>query len=175
MSNSSDNDDSGFMESLTGIRKLKQDRVDLYQQTPRKTKTIQKQRVSDSDEAADYSVIGSNPENTPESWFHHGIQKKLQRKIKMGQFPIQAVLDLHGYRQHEAGRELDLFLHHALESQMRFLLIIHGKGFGSQSQAKLRPLVQYWLYQQAMVLAFCPAQGRDGGTGASYAYLKCEG
>lgn len=171
MSNSSNTENPGFMESITGIKKLKQDRVDLFQDRPRKTNTIKKHWVSHAHEI-DYTVKDSTPANTPDSWFHHGIQKKQQRKIKSGQLTIDAVLDLHGYRQWQASHVLESFLHQALDSQLKFLLIIHGKGYRSQSQAKLRPLVQYWLYRQPMVLAFCPAKDRDGGMGASYVYLK---
>jgi len=92
----------------------------------------------------------------------------------MGQFTVDAVLDLHGHRQHEALQELELFMQYATNSHARLLLIIHGKGFNSQSGAVLRPLVQHWLSEQNRVLAYCPAQIKDGGTGASYAYLKSD-
>jgi len=112
------------------------------------------------------------PESTAESWFHHGIQKKLRRRIQMGQLPIEAELDLHGYRQHEAIEELKVFLQHALNDRVRTIIIIHGKGYRSRSESILRPLVQNWLSQQPDVLAYCPAQPRDGGNGASYVYLR---
>ncbi|MCP4232040.1 MAG: Smr/MutS family protein, partial [Aestuariibacter sp.] len=42
----------------------------------------------------------------------------------------------------------------------------------SDKAAVLRPLVHHWLSQQNFVLAWCPAQPRDGGSGASYVYLR---
>ena len=167
-----DNDESGFMESLGGIRKLKQDRVDLLQQTPRK-KPIVRRPVATGDSSASQAADGDRIVHpVPASWYHHGIQQKLQRKIRLGQIAIEARLDLHGCRQVDARRELENFLQHALHDDARMLLIIHGKGFRSESQAVLRPLVRQWLRQHSMVLAYCPAQPRDGGDGASYVYLK---
>ncbi|MDJ0833397.1 MAG: Smr/MutS family protein [Gammaproteobacteria bacterium] len=166
MAESDDSDESGFMESLSGVRKLKQDRVDLLQQKPRSKPRLQNRHQHPA------GVADPGPSQAAESWFDPGIQQRLQRKIRQGQIPIDASLDLHGFRQLDAKRELQRFLQHALHNDARMLLIIHGKGFRSESEAVLRPLVQQWLQQQPMVLAYCPAQPRDGGYGASYAYLK---
>ena len=171
MSDPSDSDETGFMESLGGIRKLKHDRVNLLEQKPRAPSRRIKKPSSELEHQ--HSIHSHHiPETTSESWFHHGLQQKLKRKIKMGQLPIDAVLDLHGYRQVDAIPELEHFLQQAIRSHARCLLIIHGKGFRSRSQAVLRPLVQHWLHQQPLVLAYCPAHVRDGGSGASYVYLK---
>lgn len=170
MPKSFDDDEPGFMQSLKGIRKLEFDRVDLHQQKPRGNLRVPYAQASDS--LKSYNASDQVAASTPEQWFQHGMQKKLQRKIRMGLLPVEASLDLHGYRQQQAIDELGLFLQQSSSAHFRFLLIIHGKGSRSESQAKLRPLVQHWLQQQANVLAFCPAQPRDGGSGASYVYLK---
>jgi DNA-nicking Smr family endonuclease len=57
---------------------------------------------------------------------------------------------------------------------LRQILVIHGKGYNSEQEAILRPLVQRWLEEQQFVLAWCPAQPRDGGNGATYVYLRRE-
>ncbi len=171
MSNTVDKDDKGIMHSLNGVKRLKSDRIDLYQQTPR-TKQLVKIHTADNKSGVFQSVSHNTPITTLESWFHHGVQKKLQRKIKAGQLTIDALLDLHGHRQHEAIVELESFVKYAIKSHSRMLLIIHGKGFNSQSEAVLRPLVQHWLSEQNSILGYCPAQPRDGGSGASYVYLK---
>ncbi len=54
----------------------------------------------------------------------------------------------------------------------RMILIIHGQGYRSQSEAVLKPMVQRWLSEQSLVLAWCPANPRDGAGGASYVYLR---
>ncbi|MCP4077883.1 MAG: hypothetical protein GY744_17065 [Gammaproteobacteria bacterium] len=172
MSDKSENDEKGFMQSLDGIRPLKHDKIDVYQNTPRKKHKVMP-RQDFTDPASEFEAITHNiPQTCQQSWFHHGIQKKLQRKIKAGQLNIDAMLDLHGHRQHEAIHELEAFMQSAINTRSRLVLIIHGKGFNSASEAVLRPLVQYWLSEQSAVLAYCPAQPKDGGSGASYVYLK---
>ncbi len=172
MSKKSPPGDKGIMESLTGIRRMKQDKIDLHQNIPRKKPVVKTHIDSNLDNISFSSISHNIPATIRESWFHHGMQKKLMRKIKMGQLTIDAVLDLHGHRKQQATQELELFMQYAINGHSRQLLIIHGKGFNSQSEAVLRPLVQHWLSEQEMVLAYCPAQPRDGGAGASYVYLK---
>ena len=172
MSDKPDEDAKGIMESLVGVRQLKNDKFDLYQDTPRKKQVIKTHRDFNLVTTAFQSVSHNVPTGIKESRFHHGIQKKLRRKIKLGQISIDAMLDLHGHSQYEAINKLELFMQYAMNTQSRLLLIIHGKGFNSQSEAVLRPLVQHWLSEQSMVLAYCPAQAKDGGAGASYVYLK---
>ena len=159
------------MDALPGIRRLTSDKVDLYQQKPKnKLPRLEQYSVEANKQ---YAEIGQSiPDSVAESWFHHGLQTRQQRNIRMGKVAIDSVLDLHGYRQHEAVNELNAFLEYALRTGARFLLIIHGKGFRSQQEAKLRPLTQHWISQQSAVLAYCPAQLKDGGNGASYVYLK---
>jgi len=169
---SPDNDTENFMESLAGVRRLQHDRIDIHQNRPRIKHTVKHRTDFSEAPAATFGVTQHIPDSTRGSWFHHGLQKKLQRKIRMGQFTLDATLDLHGYRQHEALQELTLFLQYAINTQARLLLIIHGKGFRSQSESILRPLVQHWLSEQPEVLAYCPAQVKDGGNGASYVYLR---
>ena len=176
MSDASDDDFEQWMQSLGGIRKLKQDKVDLLRQRPRNRAGASSRRRMDAPNgAACFQTTHSArhiPDHTADSWFHHGLQKKLQKNIRMGKLEIESILDLHGYRQHEALAQLQAFLADALAMQARMVMIIHGKGYNSQSESVLRPLVQHWLSEQSAVLAWCPAQSRDGGHGASYVYLR---
>ena len=64
------------------------------------------------------------------------------------------------------------FFDDALQRGLRLVIIIHGQGYRSKSDAVLKPLVQRWLASQTQVLAWCPAQPRDGAAGASYVYLR---
>jgi DNA-nicking Smr family endonuclease len=93
--------------------------------------------------------------------------KNLQ-KFKRGQFSIAATLDLHGYTLDQAQDVLDTFVQDSLEQQLRYLLIIHGKG----TRAILKNHVNDYLADQPQVLAFCSAKPKDGGFGAVYVLLK---
>ncbi len=167
-----ENQGAGFMESLGGIRKLSSDKVDLTRDRPIKSRQANQTQPSIGDPKIATAASHHGTGSVPESWFHQGIQKNLKRKIQLGQFPVEVELDLHGYRQHEALQELANFIQLAIQQHIRFLVIIHGKGYRSKNESVLRPLVQNWLSQQPNVLAYCPAQPRDGGSGASYVYLR---
>jgi DNA-nicking Smr family endonuclease len=87
--------------------------------------------------------------------------------------PVGAVLDLHGLRVAEARQALQQLLLHAQLQGDKVVRVIHGKGKGSGTQqAVLKQQVNHWLQQDPMVLAFCSAQPKDGGSGAVYVLLK---
>lgn len=102
-----------------------------------------------------------------------GIQNKLLQKLRRGQIPIEADLDLHGMRVKDANAEITAFLNYSLSSGLRCIKIIHGKGRGGTSDMPiLKNSVNTWLRQIPYVLAFCSAQPNDGGIGAVYILLK---
>ena len=163
----STDDESELARLLPGVKRLVNDRIDVYRQRPR-TARAPNPRPPEDTEPDRYS------DGLPalDSHFHSGLQIKLQRKIRQGAIRPQASIDLHGCRQDEARRALQEFLEDSLQRRYRMLLVIHGQGYRSQSDAVLKPLVQRWLSQQSAVLAWCPAQARDGAAGASYVYLR---
>lgn len=162
-------DDSDFGSMIRGVKPMRNDRINLYQQRERKKFVPREREQPPNDFGASYPSQGVTPRDTH---FGTGLQKKLQRKIRQGQIRPQASLDLHGYRQHEALDALEAFLGNALAQGLRMVIIVHGQGYRSQSDAVLKPLVQRWLASQSQVLAWCPAQPRDGAAGASYVYLR---
>ncbi|NIP71539.1 MAG: DNA mismatch repair protein MutS [Gammaproteobacteria bacterium] len=102
-----------------------------------------------------------------------GLQRKVLRKLRRGQFSVQAELDLHGMTVPLAGEALALFLKRCREGGHRCVRIVHGKGHGSSHRGPvLKALVERRLKQRDEVLAFCSALPRDGGTGAVYVLLK---
>ncbi len=95
------------------------------------------------------------------------------RKLRRGQYRVQAELDLHGLTQAEAKVQLHEFLITALQRNVRCLRIVHGKGLRSGSRGPvLRQLVNSTLRRTAQVLAFASARQVDGGTGALYVLLE---
>jgi DNA-nicking Smr family endonuclease len=102
-----------------------------------------------------------------------GIQYKLLRKLKRGQFQISAELDLHGLNVEAARSNLNHFLQECRNENRRCVRIIHGKGLGSKHRGPvLKNMVNKWLRQRKEVLAFCSAIPAHGGTGAVYVLLK---
>ena len=102
-----------------------------------------------------------------------GIQQKVQKKLRRGELPIEEELDLHGYTVNEAKTAIQDFLYECKRQHIRYIRIIHGKGYRSEQKIPvLKTHVAYWLPQLNDVLAFSSAQSKDGGTGAIYVILK---
>ena len=101
------------------------------------------------------------------------MQKKVFRKLKRGQYSIEAELDLHGLTKVEAEEQLNMFISEIRDQGIRCVRIIHGKGYGSTNKGPvIKPLVNRWLQQRSEILAFCSARPADGGTGAVYVLVK---
>lgn len=106
-------------------------------------------------------------------FFRPGLQHSVLRRLRRGQFTIEAEFDLHGMTVPVARQALAEFLHAAGAHGQRCVRIIHGKGHGShQRKPVLKSKVDHWLRQRRDVLAFCSARQVDGGTGAVYVLLR---
>jgi DNA-nicking Smr family endonuclease len=104
--------------------------------------------------------------------FHRGgLQHKVLRKLRRGQYNTEATLDMHGMRVTEAREALNYFVLDCLKNGIRHALIIHGKGHGTTKPA-LKNKLNQWLRQIETVLAFCSATAQQGRTGAVYVLLK---
>lgn len=102
-----------------------------------------------------------------------GLQHNVLKKLRRGQYTIEAELDLHGMRASEARQALGSFLQQALAFGIKTVRIVHGKGNGSLNKKPvLKGKVNHWLRQRIEVLAFCSARQVDGGTGAVYVLLR---
>jgi DNA-nicking Smr family endonuclease len=105
-----------------------------------------------------------------------GIDARLLRSLRRGDFTVQARLDLHGMTQAEAKTAVDRFLIDSRRTGKRCVLIVHGRGLNSQDQIPvLKERIRVWLAQKSIgktVLAFATARPQDGGAGAVYVLLR---
>jgi DNA-nicking Smr family endonuclease len=102
-----------------------------------------------------------------------GIQNGVFRKFRLGQYEIEARLDLHKLSVEEARREVFRFLRDCIEFELRTAIILHGKGDRNPDKiAILKSHLAVWLPQVDEVMAFHSAQRHHGGTGAVYVMLK---
>jgi DNA-nicking Smr family endonuclease len=107
------------------------------------------------------------------SYTRDGIGEDVVRKLRRGQWVIQAQLDLHGMRREEAREALSEFVRRSSRRGVRCIRVIHGKGLGSvNKEPVLKNKVRNWLVQKEEVLAFCQARANDGGAGALVVLLK---
>lgn len=102
--------------------------------------------------------------------------RRLLKKLRRGEFSVQESLDLHGFTQKEARRELDLFLRESAKLGYSCVRIVHGKGRNSPGrESVLKQKVPTWLMHRRnrpYVAAFTSARLGDGGSGALYVLLK---
>jgi len=102
-----------------------------------------------------------------------GLPTDVLRKLRRGQWVVQASLDLHGRTTDGARTELGRFLGIARHTGIRCVRIVHGKGTRSPNNiAVIRNKVRLSLSQRDEVLAFCDAAPADGGAGAVIVLLK---
>ena len=101
-----------------------------------------------------------------------GISRDVLRKLRRGQFALQAEIDLHGLAREAARHALREFVADAVTSGLRCVRVIHGKGRRSGSLGPvIKRVVDQWLRRMEPVVAFVSARPVDGGTGAVYVLL----
>lgn len=101
-----------------------------------------------------------------------GVSHGVFRKLKRGQYAIDARLDLHRKSMQEAREEVFGFVADCLRYDVRSAMILHGKGERGEPKAFLKSCVNTWLKQMPEVLAFHSAQKHHGGVGALYVLLR---
>jgi len=148
-----------------------------------KPKPIAAQRTADELAALEASQLAMYP--SPMSWdigadiedeqsyLRGGVSPDLLRKLRRGQWTINAEIDLHNHTQDEAHEALMTFMRIARASGHRCVRIIHGKGLSSHQKIPvLRNKVRRWLQQKDEVLAYCEPRPNGGGSGAVLVLLS---
>jgi DNA-nicking Smr family endonuclease len=120
---------------------------------------IDVERLLDTDDALSYRGPGIGPD--------------VLRRLRRGEWVIQAEIDLHGLRVDEARAGLGQFLRAAVKRGLRCVRVVHGKGLGSKDRTPvLKGKARGWLMQRAEVIAFCQARAAEGGAGALVVLLR---
>ncbi|MDP1679629.1 MAG: Smr/MutS family protein [Candidatus Nitrotoga sp.] len=114
--------------------------------------------------------------DVPTEFLRSGMSRMTLRKLRRGRWPMQDTLDLHGFQSDAARKLLLEFLHDAVQHSLRFVCVIHGKGWqAGGKEGVLKSRVRHWLSQYSEVLAFCEAPQNAGGSGAVWVLLKASG
>ncbi|HEX9206959.1 MAG TPA: Smr/MutS family protein [Steroidobacteraceae bacterium] len=101
------------------------------------------------------------------------VREDVLRKLKRGQFAVEAEIDLHGLGRYAAHEALRQFLNDCVMRNLRCVRVIHGKGLRSGPGGPvLKHVVDHWLRKIENVAAFASARPVDGGTGAVYVLLR---
>jgi DNA-nicking Smr family endonuclease len=100
------------------------------------------------------------------------VRDETMRKLRRGQIPVEAEIDLHGLRRHAADAALRQFLNDCVHRGLQCVRVIHGKGLRSGPGGPvLKLVVHHWLRKVENVVAFAGARPADGGSGAVYVLL----
>jgi DNA-nicking Smr family endonuclease len=106
----------------------------------------------------------------------HGLDPRVVRRLRRGEFAVQGHVDLHGMTREEAKAALFAFLSHSRQAGKRCVLVVHGRGLHSKDQVPvLKDALKRWMATARFaehVLAFATARPHDGGAGAVYVLLR---
>lgn len=175
----SEEDQQVFLDEIADVRPLvSEKRIETVKNKP-SPRPRQNEDFSNSEESTNTDMM-SDPVDLREAavddvlfFARSGIQQKQQKKLRRGELPIEYELDLHGYTVVEAKAAIYEFIDECKKQHIRYVHIIHGKGYRSDQKIPvLKTHVAYWLPQHSDVLAFSSARPADGGTGAIYVILK---
>jgi DNA-nicking Smr family endonuclease len=102
-----------------------------------------------------------------------GVQEAVVKKLRRGQYRVEAEIDLHGFSVAQAKMALRAFLEEVLRAGARCVRVVHGKGLRSGHRGPvLKHTASLLLQKTDAVLAFTSARPVDGGTGAIYVLLS---
>lgn len=129
---------------------------------------------------ADLSILHAEPSPKPRALPPlAGVERRMVKEVARGHRAIEGRIDLHGMRQAEAHGALVGFIHRAHAADHRLVLVITGKGGGTDAggdeRGVLRRMVPHWLADpvlRRMVVGFENAARNHGGEGALYVRLR---
>ncbi len=108
-----------------------------------------------------------------------GLDPDVVRRLKRGDYAVEARLDLHGFTRDEARGAVERFLRGSRLGGRRCVLLVHGRGRHSETRLPvLKEELGSWLAAGRFgrqVLAFASARPADGGAGALYVLLRRAG
>ena len=105
-----------------------------------------------------------------------GIDRKLDKKLKNGNFVADIKVDFHGLKLDEAFDGLINTIKYAYNNGLKFVLVITGKGYGTKlGKESIKSQIEHWMTHpdiSARVIKYVDAQPKDGGGGAIYVLVK---
>lgn len=106
----------------------------------------------------------------------NGVDRRLLKRLRQGDFAQQGHLDLHGFTRNEARAAVEEFLSESRVGRKRCVLLVHGRGLNSPDRVPvLKNALVKWLTRSDLdrhILAFTTARPMDGGSGALYVLLR---
>lgn len=171
----SDADAAAFKEAMKDVKPLIHTKINVTQPPilpkKRRAEPTLKENTATLFPFSDYETLAPVENDALMEFFRAGIQHKVLRKMRTGQYTIEARLDLHGMTVVKAREALGRFIIECSRKRIRHVLIIHGKG-RAHANPVLKNKLNHWLRQTNDILAFCSAKASEGGAGALYVLLR---
>ncbi|SOB75966.1 DNA-nicking endonuclease, Smr domain [Marinobacter sp. LV10R510-11A] len=175
----SKNDRLSFLEAMKDVRRIrKSNRAEIIMPRELTPGHLERQRAAVERPLKDANPLTSENVDPLTAldilcWQRPGIQHGVFRKLKHGQYAIEARLDLHRMTVELARREVFQFIADCVRYGLRSVIILHGKGERNpDGVAQLKSHLAKWLPELPSVLAFHSAEKRHGGTGAVYVMVR---
>ncbi len=169
-----------FQSAMSGVKPLKGKGRDIPLETEPAAEGVALQEESDLDIL--YRLVRGEVEFDVQfsdeyiQGYVKSINTRTFRRFKNGELSIEAHLDLHGLNSDQARQELLLFMREQYHQGKTCVLLIPGRGKNSPlGEGVLRNEIQAWLTMEPLkriVLAFCSALPKHGGTGALYVLMR---
>jgi len=173
------NDDELFRDAMQGVAPLKSvAKPPPVRQAPSQAQLARRANAECHPlpvQDPNYLTLGQVTQLAPHelvSWKKDGVQEAVFKKLRLGKYPQDGVLDLHRKTVKEARVALFDFVGMALAKGWRCVLINHGRGERSPTPARVKSYVIAWLGQMPEVLAYHHPERRLGGAGAVLVLLR---
>jgi DNA-nicking Smr family endonuclease len=167
-----EDDRSLFRAAMHGVRRLKRE-VGSAVTTPRRPKPRARFARADRRAGLQESLGLASPLAPVEEsgdallFYRQQVGKPVFRRLRAGQYRVDAEVDLHGLTAAMVEPVLHDFLAESLRHRARVVRVIHGKGLRSGNRGPVLKLVaSNYLCRVDAVLAFASAREVDGGSGA---------
>jgi len=173
------NDRLNFLEEMKDVRRIrKSNRAEITIPRELTPGHLERQRAAVEKPLRDANPLTSDMVDPLTAhdilcWQRAGIQNGVFRKFRLGQYPIEARLDLHRMTVEQARKDVFRFIGDCVRYGLRSVIILHGKGERNpDGVAQLKSYLAKWLPELSDVLAFHSAQKHHGGTGAVYVMVR---
>ncbi|MDN7124676.1 DNA endonuclease SmrA [Pseudidiomarina terrestris] len=166
-----------FLQEMAGVKPLASDVIEPQKAKPTaaqaaRRKAAEKNLEDDINYLSMEFVDFVEPEAMVE-FRRDGVQHGVFKRLKQGQYTIEATLDLHHHSLRRAREALFEFIQLCHRRGVRSAIVVHGMGRHSKPHpALLKSYVAKWLQQLEPVMAYHSAQRHHGGAGSVYVMLR---
>ncbi|MED5464244.1 MAG: Smr/MutS family protein [Myxococcota bacterium] len=180
-------DDALFSEIMDDVVPINQSQRTLPKKSPARPAVRERSPAEDDAMALEelYGLVETDSKRSFTVQAHpqggtmgraHGVNAQLLKQLQSGDISPRRHLDLHGKIKSEAFKLLKRFIRESRQEGEYCVLVITGKGHNSpDGRSIIQEALPLWLTRSPIdthILAFSPAQPRDGGGGAFYVLLK---